>query len=716
MKQRVENDSLRDFVFTDLVFGQEIGWLEEFTDRLKEEGLGVQWRASILPSQEMTSDLFRKLAAAGCTDLDFGIESCSDVANDNVNRPLTMTPVENALSWSAEAGIENHLNLMVGVPGEDESAVDSLTKLLKRNRDGIASIVSADVCATTPQSLLEQEPSRYGVVLPAGGHYLPWFHPTTRGHEQRLSWLVRLLKSIHGLEFPAPTGILTESARAAQDKCRCQEDGSLANEDATPAPDQQRQRHFRQSRLRSSGEARTVCGPAFLELDLTNNCNCDCIACWCHSRLLGNQRLRSDAKRRYLPYDATRRLLDQAWSLGVETVQLSGAGEPMLHPQFHDIVRHIKSLGMRIHLITNFTLVNEEAASFFVEQGLDHITASIWAGTSETYATTHPSSPPGTFEHLVQMMSVLRRKKRDQRTASPQLKVYNVILTRNCHELPAMVEMARRGFASEVEFAVVDVVPGKTDSLGLDEDHCRGILEQFESLRPDLDYPFPLGISHLQPLGQEKLVQELQEFGRMLHDLADGFHFDDGRGSPVCPRGQHGHFAFVDEDPGRFLRYEFDPTQCAGCPLKAECPVPGDDHRLDITFLSIRGAGSFSRRIADTMECSKADASLIDRFPCYVGWIYARIRSNGDLIPCCKAVDMPLGNALKDGLASVWFGRKMNEFRVRARDLPKSNPYFAPINCYQGCDNLGMNLSFHREVMGVMDGRAARGIGETADE
>ena len=707
MKHRVSEGCHGDFAFTDLVLGQEAGWLEDLADRLDEEGLGVRWRARVLSGRDMTKTLFRKLAATGCTDLEFCFEAVGPAVNDNMNRPLEVPVLRDVLSWSAAAGIENHIHLMVGVPGDDEGGVECMLGFIRENASSIASVVSADVCAVTPQSPLEREAHRYGVVLPPEGHYLSWFHPTTRGFNERLSWLVGLLSGIDELGFSLPRGHLTESARAALNRCRDGESdhgtGAGCADTASQDSSQDRHEYFRERRLRSSKGKVAVCGPVFLELELTNNCNSDCIACWCHSHLLGEKRLRADEKRQSLPFDTVKRVLDQAWSHGVETIQLSGAGEPMLHPRFHDIVRHIKSLGMKVHLITNFTLVDEAAISSFVELGIDHITASIWAGSPETYQVTHPTAPSGTFERMDRMMSLLRDEKTKRQSILPQLKVYHVVLTKNSHELRAMVEFARRGFAAEVEFTIVDVVPGKTDSLGLDERHCRSILEQFESLRPGLDYPLPLGTDHLSALGQEELVHELQEFGRMLHDLPDDFVFDETRQHLCCPQGQQAQVVHIDEEPGRFLRYQFDAARCASCLRRDRCPVPASENVLDLTFMSIRGAGSFSRRITDTMENKTTDAGLIDRFPCYAGWIYMRVRANGDVIPCCKAVNMPMGNILQDGFDPIWFGRRMNEFRVLARDLPKSAPYFAPIRCYEGCDNLGMNLAFHREVVAHAD-------------
>ena len=101
----------------------------------------------------------------------------------------------------------------------------------------------------------------------------------------------------------------------------------------------------------------------------------------------------------------------------------------------------------------------------------------------------------------------------------------------------------------------------------------------------------------------------------------------------------------------------------------------------------------FRRRIDSAKEQQKGeyDATIIDSLPCYVGWIFCRILANGDVVPCCRGSDMPMGNINTDGFRKVWQSDKYTEFRVKAKNLSKKDPYFAPIGCHKTCDNLMHN-------------------------
>jgi len=92
------------------------------------------------------------------------------------------------------------------------------------------------------------------------------------------------------------------------------------------------------------------------------------------------------------------------------------------------------------------------------------------------------------------------------------------------------------------------------------------------------------------------------------------------------------------------------------------------------------------------------DAGAVDKIPCYIGWIFIRVLPNGDISPCCRGVDKPMGNLFENSFEEIWHSSTYEEFRDKALNLPKSDPYFAPIGCYKCCDNLMHNEEFHRRI------------------
>jgi MoaA/NifB/PqqE/SkfB family radical SAM enzyme len=70
------------------------------------------------------------------------------------------------------------------------------------------------------------------------------------------------------------------------------------------------------------------------------------------------------------------RRLDKLASLGTSIITISG-GEPTLHPQLDDIIRHIRRRGMIAGLITNGYFLTPERIERLNEAGLQHLQISI---------------------------------------------------------------------------------------------------------------------------------------------------------------------------------------------------------------------------------------------------------------------------------------------------------------------------------------------------
>jgi MoaA/NifB/PqqE/SkfB family radical SAM enzyme len=71
-----------------------------------------------------------------------------------------------------------------------------------------------------------------------------------------------------------------------------------------------------------------------------------------------------------------RRRLDQLADLGTTIITISG-GEPMLHPDLDEIIRHIRSRGILATLITNGYLLTAERIRSMNRAGLDYLQISI---------------------------------------------------------------------------------------------------------------------------------------------------------------------------------------------------------------------------------------------------------------------------------------------------------------------------------------------------
>lgn len=223
-------------------------------------------------------------------------------------------------------------------------------------------------------------------------------------------------------------------------------------------------------------------GPWNVQIDLTNQCNNNCIACWCNSPLLGDKAMDHVTKKKSLSYETAIKLIDELDDLGVRDIYFTGGGEPFMHPRILDIMRHIKKKGIHLDMSTNFTLINKEIAEQLVDIGVDHMTLSLWAGTPETYAKQHPNKDMKTFLKIEKMIDYIVKLKKEKGTTSPALEMYNVINIYNYHEVNKMLELAFKHRMNDISFTPVDTVPDRTDKLKLRAEHLKILAEKIRAM------------------------------------------------------------------------------------------------------------------------------------------------------------------------------------------------------------------------------------------
>ena len=219
-------------------------------------------------------------------------------------------------------------------------------------------------------------------------------------------------------------------------------------------------------------------GPKLVQVDITNNCNNNCIGCWCNSPLLEEQKMPLEQKQKFIPLRKCVDILNELSLLNCKELYFSGGGEPFTHPDILSILRTAKELGFIVYVNTNFTLLSKDLIKEIIDIGVDHLTVSIWAGTAKTYVATHPNKTQNDFFILKENLSFLNRIK-DQ---TPYTKVYHVISSINYHEFESMLDFAIATGSDSVEYTMVDIIPKKTESLLLNATELKKLKEEVKSV------------------------------------------------------------------------------------------------------------------------------------------------------------------------------------------------------------------------------------------
>jgi MoaA/NifB/PqqE/SkfB family radical SAM enzyme len=170
-----------------------------------------------------------------------------------------------------------------------------------------------------------------------------------------------------------------------------------------------------------------------LEMDITSRCNIRCVMCY-HSFDEF-----SHSKAVLFPVEAFERLAATLLPRA-HTLTLSLGSEPTTSPHFVPILRSAATYGVpNLTFFTNGTLLHDATIAAIIESNVTEICISIDGATAATYEAIRRDA------HFDQVIGNIRRLVA-ARTArgrpEPRLRFDVVMMKRNVHELPALVELA----------------------------------------------------------------------------------------------------------------------------------------------------------------------------------------------------------------------------------------------------------------------------------
>jgi wyosine [tRNA(Phe)-imidazoG37] synthetase (radical SAM superfamily) len=118
--------------------------------------------------------------------------------------------------------------------------------------------------------------------------------------------------------------------------------------------------------------------PVSVCLDLTNECNVNCL--WCNSK---------DYRKKYpgtVSLDDVKKLARVLMALGVKGICVGGGGEPTLHPEFEEIMRFLSwECDFKLGVITNGTMLHDKSVFRGLASYTKWVGVSVDAGINTTW-------------------------------------------------------------------------------------------------------------------------------------------------------------------------------------------------------------------------------------------------------------------------------------------------------------------------------------------
>lgn len=173
--------------------------------------------------------------------------------------------------------------------------------------------------------------------------------------------------------------------------------------------------------------------PSYVQIEPVGQCNLRCTMCPITYRRDGPPW----GPPAFMPLETFRQLLD-GFPAATE-LHLQGLGEPLMHPQFFDMVRLAAARGLTVSTNTNLTLLTPARARECVASGLATIHVSIDGATASTYESIRIRAR---FSKVLRNLDRLLAARAALGSATPRIRIVTVAMRRNLAELPAIVRLA----------------------------------------------------------------------------------------------------------------------------------------------------------------------------------------------------------------------------------------------------------------------------------
>jgi radical SAM protein with 4Fe4S-binding SPASM domain len=241
--------------------------------------------------------------------------------------------------------------------------------------------------------------------------------------------------------------------------------------------------------------------PLYVKLKVFYGCNLKCEMCnhWRETR--------------ESPVSANRfkEVLRELAELGTKKIHISG-GEPMLRPQVPELVEQASTLGIRVTMTTNGTLIDKVKAKRLVEGGLRGVNISIDSPLRKMHEKIR--GVEGSFKATTKAVELFRRY---QHKGKLTIRINTVVSRTNYQTLETLPDLAHELGADGINLIAVD-------------DHCGEIL----SMRKKDIATFNAEIA-------PKIAERALALGLIVSD-EDAFPF--GRTDSEIRLGRAGRYAF----------------------------------------------------------------------------------------------------------------------------------------------------------------------------
>lgn len=203
--------------------------------------------------------------------------------------------------------------------------------------------------------------------------------------------------------------------------------------------------------------------PEFIKVEISTACNMSCSFCGAAK----HRAYSSAVSGKHMPMHTLKKIVDNVPT--VRWIDLQGVGEPMLHPQFGEILSFLNSRGISIQFTTNGTLLKDGLAEALLSSGIHLITVSLSAADCNKYFAIHGAD---NFNLVVNnLRSIVSRKK----NGMPKIRILSVILATNLDDLKGLINLAKALEVDSLVFSAYKEISDNDQNIPDSDSLCKAV-------------------------------------------------------------------------------------------------------------------------------------------------------------------------------------------------------------------------------------------------
>ena len=179
---------------------------------------------------------------------------------------------------------------------------------------------------------------------------------------------------------------------------------------------------------------RNVPCPERLNIELTTGCNLKCVMCRGRNNYVKENKLD-----KFLKVEDFIRIINGTDLNRLKVINFAGSAEPLLNPYILPILTLCRENGIIVEFITNGMLLTSQISKQILGCSSE-IHISFGGSTKQTFESIRQGA---SFELVYENIQTLKELKKSSNNQYPHIWLNPVLMKRNIHEIPEIIELAK---------------------------------------------------------------------------------------------------------------------------------------------------------------------------------------------------------------------------------------------------------------------------------